>query len=155
MNRENRGIYSETMVGQALLTIKNKGERSTLPPIIEIIHAKPNSSLDRQGVDYLIKLQTGHEIPLQVKSSTRAKRKFERHCKRFGKVIPVVVVGRCDHMSIIINRVWKSIQTVFNAILRQLNNRLHRARSKSLSWSPRKASRKEWCYRLHRAQMCH
>ena len=149
-NRKFRGIDSEAMVERALETLKKRKDPA-IPPIRKIVHAGQNSNLDRQGIDFLVELEGGVKIPLQVKSSTRGRRKFESRCRRIGISIPVVVASLSDALGIIINRVVASIRLVLNSLQRRAQQDAHEIHARAL----RKIKKKAWCYRIHAASMSH
>ncbi len=86
------GLDSEAKVEQALTLIKSETINEIDPPIKEIIRAQPNSRLDRQQIDFLVKFQNGCEIPVQVKTSWSSARNFvRRRCR--NRVIIVIAAG--------------------------------------------------------------
>jgi len=149
MTRVHRGEASEALVEQAIRTISRK-KSDDLPPIRSYIHADPNSHLDRRGIDFLVRLENGLDIPIQVKSSTRGKRKFEKS-HRFGVFIPVVVVAAEEHISRVINRVIQCIRLIINLAKRQKDRVIYAARCKSM----RRAKTTDRCVRHFAASMCH
>jgi hypothetical protein len=151
INSEARGIASEAMVEQALQAIQNKSKKGLRARIIGFIHARRHSELYRQHVDFLVTLEGGHEIPLQVKSSDRARRKFERRRVAYGRFIPVIVVRLGEAIESVINKVTDCIKLAFNKMQRETNRLIQVERIRSTQ--PRK--RKPWCVRFHAHSMCH
>ena len=149
MNRVHRGAASEALVEQAIQTISRK-RTDDLPPIRSYVHADPNSNLDRRGIDFLVRLENGMDIPLQVKSSARGKRKFEKS-HRFGIFIPVVIVAAEEHISRVISRVIKCIKLIINLAKRQKDKFIYTARCKSM----RRFKTSDRCVRHFAASMCH
>jgi len=145
--RRSRGEISELIVEQALETIRRA--KYDIPPIEEIIHSYPNSGLDRRGIDFLVRFEDGKTIPLQVKSSTRGRRKFESHCRLKGISIPVVIAAPGEQLALIINRVIKAIKLVFSIAKRAIDAQVHVTRKLP------KRSTKDWCHRYFVPSMCH
>ena len=149
MSREHRGTASEALVEKALEIIGGQG-RKDLPKIAAVVHAYPNSFLDRQGIDFLVTLGDGKKIPLQVKSSSRGKRKFERSHRNHRQFIPVVVATIGEEIGLVINRVIKCIKLVLSKVRYQFNMRVDVMRRIS-----RKRRTKDWCVRHFAPAMCH
>jgi len=142
-----RGIASEAMVEQALQTIDKKSLKGLISRVVGFIHATRHSELDKQHIDFLIMLENGYEIPLQVKSSDRGRRKFERKSTTYRRFIPVVVVKLGEAIESIINKVTECIRLAANKLRRDFDNRVHYERIRQ--------KRKTWCSRYHVARMSH
>ncbi|MEI7463368.1 MAG: hypothetical protein WCK03_03135 [Candidatus Taylorbacteria bacterium] len=148
MNREYRGVASEALVEQAIQVIRRKSD-DKLPRIQSYMHAYPNSGLDRRGIDFLVRFENGLEIPLQVKSSTRGKRKFER-AHRSGPFIPVVIASIDEEIGIIINRVIQCMRLAINRVMRQVEKQ-----RSMLQRRIRSIKNRDQCNRYFAARMCH
>ncbi len=155
--KETRGQASERLFKEALLVIMRqqataieRGRQPECPVVASFIHAEPNSPLDRQKIDFLIKYKDGREAPIQVKSSARRLKRFVRECRRLRLYIHPIVINPLDEMSIVINKVKKCLMQVFNTARRLVERHVHIERTKKT----RRHSHKEWCYRIHAPMMC-
>jgi hypothetical protein len=124
INSDSKGIASEAMVEQALKTLKNE-RIGLISPIREFIHAERHSRIDRAHIDFVVFLENGEEIPLQVKSSVRGARKFARRNQRFGRFIPIVIVNTEEDLRTIIHKVVECIRSTFNALRRKVDWETH------------------------------
>ncbi|MFA6554062.1 MAG: hypothetical protein WCS89_00990 [Candidatus Paceibacterota bacterium] len=149
-NNRDRGFASEAMVKRALTILKRK-KKPDIAEITEIIHATPNSNLDRKGIDFVVKLENGYDVPLQVKSSKRAQKKFDKRCRRTGVWIPVIVVNIGVTIGNVIRQIIRSIKTVLNTARHAMDERIHREKEKA----SRKQKKKDWCVRHFAPSMCH
>lgn len=148
IDSEARGIASEAMVEQALETIKNKSKKGLKSRIVSFIHARRHSALDRRHIDFIVKLETGDEIPLQVKSSERGRRRFVRKNTGHRCFIPALAVKTGEALASIINKVIGCITLAFNKLKREAEKIIHYNRVRS-------QRKKTWCVRTHPALMCH
>lgn len=148
-NNRDRGFASEAMVEQALVIIKSR--KKSVAEIKEIVHAPPNSNLDRNGIDFVVKLGNGYDVPLQVKSSTRAQKKFEKRCRRTGVWIPVIVVNFGVTIWNVVRQIIHSIKLVLNTAKHAMDERIHREKEKVA----RRQKKKSWCVRHFVPSMCH
>lgn len=146
-----RGSANEAMVEEALIAIMQRNGSNVLPPIERIVHAVPNSNLDRKGIDFIVKLKNGCDICLQVKSSKRARRKFEKKCRNIGISIPVIVVSTGMKFWQIVRSIVKTIKLVLDSLQRKTNEKIHQLRIKS----ERKRKKKDRCRRDFAFCMCH
>ena len=94
-----KGKRNEHLVMQAFSGIGNG--RSFLFPnwLIRVTESKRYSPSDFNGADFFFFVSRGEieeSIPLQVKSSEHAAKKFTRIGRRIGKIIPVVVINESD-----------------------------------------------------------
>ncbi len=156
---ESRGQTSERLFKEALLIIMRqqaaalrRGREPECPVVESFIHAEPNSPLDRQKIDFLLKGKNGRQVPIQVKSSNRRLRRFVRECRRLRLYIHPIVINPLDEMSIVINKVKKCLMQAFNSAKRLVERHVHIERTKKA----KRRSKKEWCYRVHAPMMsCH
>lgn len=148
IDSEARGIASEAMVEQALETIKNKSKKGLRSRIVDFIHARRHSALDRRHIDFIVKLETGDEIPLQVKSSERGRRGFDRKNAGHKLFIPSLAVKVGETLESIINKIIGCISLAFNKMRREAEKIKHYNRVRS-------QRKKTWCVRFHPALMCH
>lgn len=147
----NCGAENENLVEEALLNLRDRKKIEAIPPIKQVIHSYPNSNMDRQGIDFLVRFENGHDVPIQVKSSARAARKFEGHCRKKGVFIPVVVVFSWDKVGTIINRIVKCIKLVFTMIQRSING----VRCTENKKAARQLRRRRYCRRFNLHSMAH
>ena len=176
-----RGYENEAVVGRALDTVKRRQEarkeraesqldeggaprqeptrpkgQFRMPCIKKITHADPNSNLDRQGIDFLIELEDGKQVPLQVKSNNGQKRKFENRHRRFKEFIPVIVVNYRDACEPE-RAIWRLVRRIMKCI-KQFLIVVSRAQiriSQRINEQQRKSSRKLRCFRYFAPSMCH
>jgi len=150
MNRNNRGKASEALVATALTILKNRLEKkykrgqhsNSVPLITNVVHAEPNSPLDRQKKDFVINFHGGQEVFLQVKSSERGRRKFNKICNRLGLSINVVVVDpNNDVVERVVHRLFMIIKQVFDTARRAI------ASIRARTQRPVPKKRRQWCPR--------
>lgn len=146
-NSDSRGAASEAAVEQALNILKENKEKpkycSSIPKIADFVHAPRHSRLDRKKIDFLIILADGKEVPIQVKSSERGRRKFERRNKFLGISVSVVVVHAGEELSSLIRKIINCIKIAFNKVKRTVNQKVHRRRLR------------RWYENRHAPCMCH
>ena len=143
-----RGFDSESIVEAALCRLQER-DYGLGNPILGFVHATPNSPLDRKQVDFLVEVQEGMEIELQVKSSWGQARKFEHKMRRLGRLVVVLVVRTNDYIERVLYRLVKSIKLALSKKQRQINNAIEATRARlKPKWNDR-------CRRFHSARMCH
>lgn len=143
-----RGIASEAMVEQALQVIKENPKRVNLVArITGFVHAPRHSELDRSHVDFLVDFENGYKIPLQVKSSERHAKRFERLNKSHHYFIPVVVVKLGEAIDSVINKIVTCIRNAFK--------KLQRSTEKMVYMERIRRRKRRWCTRFHSPSMCH
>lgn len=118
-----KGELSETRVGEALDVIKEDDEildELGISRILRIRHATPNSDLDQRHTDFLVLIELkgkGEDlqkvpIPIQVKSSERKRREFERWMTQQGmphiRSVSVRVKEKSEH---ILDKVVQCLRT--------------------------------------------
>ncbi|MEK7609499.1 MAG: hypothetical protein AAB470_00045 [Patescibacteria group bacterium] len=148
IDSDEHGIASEAMVENALQQVQNKPNDDSIPKIKEFVHAKKNSALDRQHIDFLVKLENGLDVPLQVKSSERRRRRFERFNAKHRRFIPVIVVKIGEALESVINKVVACIKLALNTIRRVVNQKIHQKKV-------REQKRRKRCFRFFSPSMCH
>ncbi len=131
LNSDCKGIASEAMVEQALVTIQNT-RRNHDVGIASYVHASRHSDLDRNHIDFQVNLLSGERVPIQVKSSDRGKRRFERKLRKSGMFIPVVVVHAGDSLQLIVRQVIECIRLAINYLKRKINWHTHIRRSRQM-----------------------
>jgi hypothetical protein len=147
MDPDGRGIANEAMVEQALEIIKENPRDASVPRITGFVHATRHSELDRSHVDFLIDFENGDKIPLQVKSSERHARRFERLNKAHRHFIPVIVVKLGETLQSVINKVIGCIRYALK--------RLKRATEQKVYFEHTRRKKKRWFMRFHAPSMCH
>jgi len=116
------GLASEAKVESALVILQNEPQKHGLKFAIKrFIRARKHSSLDRNHIDFLVTLEEGRDVPLQVKSSERKARKFEQFCKRLGIFIPCIVVHFGETVESVIKQIVEKIKLAGNVMERQAN----------------------------------
>jgi hypothetical protein len=143
-----RGFKSERLVEIALCRMEER-DYGLGAPIIGHVHARPNDDLDRNQVDFSVKVRENLDILLQVKSSREKKSRFEKKMNKLGRLIMAVVVRAKDPIEYVIRKVVKAIKLALNKIQRKIERKAaaEHARKKSY-WEER-------CYRFHFPRMCH
>jgi hypothetical protein len=146
------GFANEAKVETALKIIQ-KEQRYGLASLIKgFIWAQRHSRLDRNHVDFLVSLEGGIEVPLQVKSSERKRKKFEKFCKSLGLSISVIVVHIGESLESVIEQVVEKIKLALNSVQRQMNRIafLNKMREKK-----RQRKQQQKFSRVHAPCMCH
>jgi hypothetical protein len=125
--------------------------------ITRFIRAERHSRLDRRHIDFLVTLEEGTDVPLQVKSSERGKRKFERSRKRCGISIPVIVVHLGETMKSVIKQIVEKIKLVSDSIQRNINRIvfLNKMREEKRRRKEQHRQRQQECYRFQGSCRCH
>jgi hypothetical protein len=146
------GFANEAKVNAALKTIQKEPKYGLVSLIKGFIWAQRHSRLDKNHVDFLISLEGDKKLPLQVKSSERGKKKFERFCRSHGLFIPVIVVHAGEAIESVIKRIVEKINMAMSYLRRQADRIafLDRMREKKRQ---RKQQRR-FC-RMHAPCMCH
>jgi hypothetical protein len=122
-----RGRRNESLVEQALTRIVQ-----TTKMVLGFTRSKPYSEEDRHGKDFVLKIPSGREIALQVKSSLKAARRFARKAKE--NIISVVVVQDSDTVETLLGRLIELIQRASQTVRRHAKafmrreHRSHRVR---------------------------
>jgi hypothetical protein len=117
-----KGLASEARVEEALRILKKKPWRYGLKFTIKRFrHAERNSPLDRRHTDFLITLEGGTNVPLQVKSSEWGRKKFERFCRRWNIFIPAIVVHFNEALESIIMQIVEKISLARDFFQRTMN----------------------------------
>ncbi len=147
MDSDGRGIASEAMVEQALEIIKENPKDDSVPRITGFVHAARHSELDRSHVDFLIDLENGDKVPLQVKSSERHAKRFERLNKAHKRFIPVIVVGFGETLQSVIDKVIGCIRYALKRLKRVAEQKIHLERTRR--------KKRRWFMRFHAPSMCH
>jgi|GEM_PF-1421209 hypothetical protein len=152
------GLASEAKVETALEILQKEPQRYGLTSMIKwFTRAERHSRLDRHHIDFLVTLEEGTDVPLQVKSSERGKRKFERSCKRRGISIPVIVVHFGETVKSVIKQIVEKIKLVSDSIQRSINRIafLNKVREEKRRRKEQHKQRRQECYRFHAPCMCH
>lgn len=144
---DERGVASEAIVEQALETIRRNPRHDLIPRITGFVHAARHSELDRNHIDFLISFEDDRHIPLQVKSSLRHARRFEKRNKAHKHFIPVVVVKLGEALESVIHKLIGCIQYAFKKMQKAIEQEVHFARMHR--------KKKRWCTRFYAPSMCH
>jgi hypothetical protein len=152
------GFASEAKVETALEILQKEPKRYGLKSMIKrFVRAGRHSRLDKSHVDFLVTLKEGTDVPLQVKSSERGRRKFERSCKRRGISIPVIVVHFGETVKSVIKQIVEKIKLVSNSIQRSINRIafLNKVREEKRRRKEQHRQRQQECYRFQGSCMYH
>jgi len=152
------GLASEAKVQTALAILQKEPQRYGLTSMIRwFVRAKRHSRLDRRHIDFLVILEEGMNVPLQVKSSERGKRKFERSCKQYGISIPVIVVHFGETIRSVIKQIVEKIKLVSSSVERSINRIvfLNKVREEKRRRKEQQRERQQECYRFHTPCMFH
>lgn len=147
MDSDSRGIANEAIVEQALENIQNNYTDDSVPRITGFVHAARHSELDRSHIDFLIDFENGDKVPLQVKSSERHAKRFERLNKAHKRFIPVIVVELGETLQSVINKVIGCIRYALKRLKRATEQRVHFGRTRR--------KKRRWFMRFHAPSMCH
>jgi hypothetical protein len=148
----NVGFANEAKVETALKIIQKEPRYGLTSLIKGFIWAQRHSRLDRSHVDFLVSLEGGREVLLQVKSSERKRKKFEKFCKSLGLSISVIVVHIGESLESVIEQVVEKIKLAMNSVQHQMNRIafLNKMREKK-----RQRKQQHKFSRLHMPCMCH
>ncbi len=135
---DQRCLASEAKAQEALDVIKTRGAIKGLktPPIVEVIHKERHSWHDNKGVDFMAIAEGGLELPLQIKSSERGKKKFERRQRYHlseGKrvfVSEALVVDPDAPLETVISAMIGYLNRVYNFVRRMAEKAVCHARHK-------------------------
>jgi predicted AAA+ superfamily ATPase len=111
-----RGERSESLVEQALALIAKTGQI-----VKSFSRTKSYSIEDKHGKDFIITTEEGNEIPLQVKSSDKAAKRFTNHAKHMHrKETPVIVVKDDDTEETIMDRLIRLIRAFCESLRKEI-----------------------------------
>lgn len=148
---QNRGFHSEALVEEALEKWKqNPRPDRDVDVITDYVHAEPNSWLDKKGIDFVAESVDSFRTPIQVKSTNRAKRKFENFCRRKGLLILAIAVEARDTVGRVMWKIMKGI-----ARFRRKCAELKRAPFIPIPKKSPRLRRRRFCQRYNPICMCH
>jgi hypothetical protein len=169
MRDHNAGPVGEMLVSRALEEVRlEKPEKlAQLGKTVDrFIHAKPNSPLDRMGIDFLAFLEDATKVFIQVKTSERKMAKFRHKMSKWKRLFLFLLVRVDESIESIKQRIVDGLMDMFDELqnhanLMALRNRDMQAFMARLSPDEKKArrleireerralrqERKRWCYR--------
>ena len=149
-----RGFESEEKAYEATCRIKHlwlKIPTLKVPRIMSVMWARNNYILQSHGVDIVVTLEDGHEIPIQVKSSDRGAQRFERKHKFrrakgwFTVLSKAVVVDPLEDIKFTIKKIANYLNEAYMAIVKRTNaiteHRKRQALRRQTNLPPRKKFR--------------
>lgn len=155
-NIENRGVHSESMVEKALECWKRSPRPDHgVPVIYGFIHAKPNDGLDRKQIDFVVKCEGNLIVPVQVKSSIRAKLKFERYCREAKRLIVAIAVEVKDTIGRVMWKIARGILWFRNKLAEQNDVSYAQKPTPIPEVKLKRLRRRRYCPRYSPVCMCH
>ncbi len=136
-----RGLQSEEKALEALTIMSKPGIRIRklqTPPVMDFVYARTMPTLERKGIDFVAILADGCEIPIQVKSSKRRARRFEREHKMrkangwFTILTEALVIEPYEAVSLTIQKISEYLNRAYAAVKQQYDKVAERKKLQAL-----------------------
>lgn len=160
-----------TVVKYALEILQNRANHGLNSPIVSFRRPSRHSELGSRRVQYVVTLENGDEVALQIKTSSYAMQKYlgwAKKCKSliFAIFVPQVIFRRSDnfqgHMESVIRKIVDTLNNAVNIMRRAVIHTVHQMRKEGRPANPNDAvvncrarNKPPQFYRPHLPCMCH